>query len=66
MLKYKKPVGLLLCFFAMAAVVFVFMQSDALPALEETAALGHALGFFGYSVAAPDVLERRMKQLREE
>lgn len=27
-------------------------------------ALGDALGFFGYSVAAPDVLERRMKQLR--
>ena len=27
-------------------------------------ALGQALGFFGYSVAAPDVLERRMKQLR--
>ena len=26
-------------------------------------ALGDALGFFGYSVAAPDVLERRMKQL---
>lgn len=26
--------------------------------------LGRALGFFGYSVAAPDVLERRMKQLR--
>ena len=25
--------------------------------------LGKALGFFGYSVAAPDVLERRMKQL---
>ena len=27
-------------------------------------ALGDALGFFGYSVAAPDVLERRMKQLK--
>ena len=27
-------------------------------------ALGEALGFFGYSVAAPDVLERRMKQLK--
>ena len=27
-------------------------------------ALGQALGFFGYSVAAPDVLGRRMKQLR--
>ena len=26
--------------------------------------LGEALGFFGYSVAAPDVLERRMKQLK--
>lgn len=26
--------------------------------------LGQALGFFGYSVAAPDVLDRRMKQLR--
>ena len=26
--------------------------------------LGPALGFFGYSVAAPDVLERRMKELR--
>ena len=26
-------------------------------------ALGRALGFFGYSVAAPDVLERRMKEL---
>lgn len=25
--------------------------------------LGPALGFFGYSVAAPDVLERRMKEL---
>ena len=27
-------------------------------------ALGRALGFFGYSVAAPDVLERRMKELK--
>ena len=27
-------------------------------------ALGQALGFFGYSIAAPDVLERRMKELR--
>ena len=27
--------------------------------------LGGALGFFGYSVAAPDVLERRMKELRK-
>lgn len=27
-------------------------------------ALGGALGFFGYSVATPDVLERRMKELR--
>ena len=27
-------------------------------------ALGEALGFFGYSVAAPDVLERRMKQIK--
>ena len=27
-------------------------------------ALGQALGFFGYSVAAPDVLERRMKELK--
>ena len=27
-------------------------------------ALGEALGFFGYSVAAPDVLERRMKQMK--
>ncbi len=27
-------------------------------------ALGEPLGFFGYSVAAPDVLERRMKQLK--
>ncbi len=26
--------------------------------------LGPALGFFGYSVAAPDVLERRMRELR--
>ncbi len=26
--------------------------------------LGEALGFFGYSVAAPDVLERRMQQLK--
>ena len=26
--------------------------------------LGEALGFFGYSVAAPDVLKRRMKQLK--
>ena len=26
--------------------------------------LGPALGFFGYSVAAPDVLERRMKELK--
>ncbi len=26
--------------------------------------LGRALGFFGYSVAAPDVLERRMKELQ--
>ena len=29
-------------------------------------ALGHALGFFGYSVAAPDVLERRMRQLKQD
>jgi len=27
-------------------------------------ALGDAMGFFGYSVAAPDVLERRMKELK--
>ena len=27
-------------------------------------ALGKALGFFGYSVAAPDVLARRMKELK--
>ena len=27
-------------------------------------ALGQALGFFGYSVAAPDVLERRMMELK--
>ena len=27
-------------------------------------ALGQALGFYGYSVAAPDVLERRMKELK--
>lgn len=27
-------------------------------------ALGEAMGFFGYSVASPDVLERRMKELR--
>ena len=27
-------------------------------------ALGQALGFFGYSVAAPDVLKRRMKELK--
>jgi len=27
-------------------------------------ALGEALGFFGYSVAAPEVLERRMKELK--
>lgn len=27
-------------------------------------ALGKALGFFGYSVAAPDVLKRRMKELK--
>ena len=27
-------------------------------------ALGQALGFFGYSIAAPDVLERRMKELK--
>ena len=26
--------------------------------------LGQALGFYGYSVAAPDVLERRMKELK--
>ena len=26
--------------------------------------LGEALGFFGYSVASPDVLKRRMKQLK--
>lgn len=28
-------------------------------------ALGPALGFFGYSVAAPEVLERRMKELNK-
>lgn len=27
-------------------------------------ALGDAMGFFGYSVAAPDVLDRRMKELK--
>jgi flavin reductase (DIM6/NTAB) family NADH-FMN oxidoreductase RutF len=27
-------------------------------------ALGQALGFFGYSVAAPDVLKRRMEALK--
>jgi len=27
-------------------------------------ALGDAMGFFGYSVASPEVLERRMKELR--
>ena len=28
--------------------------------------IGEPLGFFGYSVAAPDVLERRMQELRKE
>ena len=28
--------------------------------------LGDALGFFGFSVAAPDVLERRMNELRQK
>ena len=27
-------------------------------------ALGDAMGFFGYSVASPEVLERRMKELK--
>ena len=29
-------------------------------------ALGEALGFFGFSVAAPEVFKRRMKKLREK
>ena len=29
-------------------------------------ALGEALGFFGFSVAAPEVFKRRMKKLREQ
>ena len=44
MRKYKKPLGLLLCLCALAVVVYVFVQADALPALENTAELGHALG----------------------
>lgn len=44
MRKYKKPLGLLLCMCALAVVVYVFVQADALPALEDTAELGRALG----------------------
>lgn len=45
MRKYKKPLGLLLCLCAVAVVAYVFIQADALPALEDTAELGRALGF---------------------
>ena len=45
MTKYKKPLGLLLCLCVLAVVVYVFAQADTLPALENTEALGHALGF---------------------
>ena len=44
MSKYKKPIGFLLCLCALVAVMFVFMRSDALPALEDTAELGRSLG----------------------
>ncbi len=44
MTKYKKPIGLLLCLCAMAVVIFVFVQADSLPGLENTEALGHRLG----------------------
>lgn len=45
MRNYKKPLGLLLCLCAVAVVVYVFARADALPALEDTAELGRALGF---------------------
>lgn len=45
MSKYKKPIGLLLCLCALAVVVYVFLQADALPGVESTEELGHALGF---------------------
>lgn len=45
MTKYKKPIGLLLCMFAIAVVVYVFLRTDTLPALEMTEELGHSLGF---------------------
>lgn len=45
MTKYKKPIGLLLCMFAIAVVVYVFLRADTLPALEMTVELGHSLGF---------------------
>jgi len=44
MSKYKKPIGFLLCLCTLAVIVYVFMQADALPSLENTEELGHALG----------------------
>lgn len=44
MKNYKKIIGLLLCLCALAVVVYVFMQADALPVLDNTEELGHALG----------------------
>lgn len=45
MSKYKKLIGLLLCLGILVIVAFVFLRADALPSLEDTEALGHALGF---------------------
>jgi len=44
MTKYKKPLVLLLCLSALAVVVYVFLQADALPGLENTEELGRTLG----------------------
>lgn len=44
MTKYKKPLLLLLCLCMLAVVMYVFAQADTMPALENTAELGRALG----------------------
>ena len=47
MRKYKKPLGLLLlCLCAVAVVAYVFIQADALPALEDTAELAAHWDFY--------------------
>ncbi len=51
MSKYKKLLGFALCLCAVAAVVFLYIRADTLPAPEDTAALGRSLGIL--SVVPP-------------